>query len=44
MLAVVVADVEIDAEFHFERQKVGTTPAPLSRQNINIVYSNIEIY
>ena len=24
MLAVVVADVEVDGDFHFERQKVGT--------------------
>ena len=31
MLAVVVADVEIDGDFHFERQKVGTTPADLHR-------------
>src|SRR4029453_14236223 len=29
MLAVVLADVEIDGDFHFERQKVGTTPAAL---------------
>jgi Transposase len=29
MLAVVVADVEVDGDFHFERQKVGTTPAAL---------------
>src|SRR5688572_22115956 len=29
MLAVVVADVEIDGDFHFERQKIGTTPADL---------------
>src|SRR5512139_3742170 len=29
MLAVVVANVEIDNEYHFERQKVGTTPAEL---------------
>ena len=29
MLAVVVADVEVDGDFHFERQKVGTTPADL---------------
>jgi hypothetical protein len=29
MLAVVVADVEIDGDFHFSRQKVGTTPADL---------------
>ena len=29
MLAVVVANVEIDGGFHFERQKVGTTPADL---------------
>ena len=31
MLAVVVADVEIDGDFHFERQKVGTTPGDLRR-------------
>jgi transposase len=31
MLAVVVADVEIDGDFHFKRQKVGTTPADLCR-------------
>src|SRR5712692_9536303 len=31
MLAVVVADVEIDGDFYFERQKVGTTPADLRR-------------
>ena len=29
MLAVVVADVEIDGDFHFDRQRVGTTPADL---------------
>ena len=29
MLAVVVADVEIDGDFHFERQKAGTTPSDL---------------
>jgi hypothetical protein len=29
MLAIVVADVEIDGDFHFERQKVGTTPSDL---------------
>ena len=29
MLAVVVADVEVDGEYHFERQKVGTSPADL---------------
>ena len=28
---VVVADVEIDGDSHFERQKVGTTPADLRR-------------
>ena len=31
MLAVVVADDEIDGDFHFERQKVGTTPIDLRR-------------
>jgi transposase len=29
MLAVVVADAEVDGDFHFERQKVGTTPSEL---------------
>ncbi len=29
MLAVVVADVEVDGDFDFERQKVGTTPGEL---------------
>ena len=29
MLAVVVADVELDEEYRFERLKVGTTPADL---------------
>ena len=29
MSAVVVADVEIDREYHFESQEVGTTPAEL---------------
>ncbi len=29
MLAVVVTDVEIDGQYHFERQKVGTSPADL---------------
>jgi transposase len=31
MLAVVVADVEIDGEYPFERQKVGTSPADLRK-------------
>jgi hypothetical protein len=29
MLAVVVADVEVNGDFHFERQKAGTTPSDL---------------
>jgi len=29
MLAVVVADVEVEGEYHFERLKVGTSPAQL---------------
>jgi len=29
MLAVVVADVEVDHEYHFERLRVGTSPAEL---------------
>ena len=31
MLAVAVADVEVDADFQFEREKVGTTPIELRR-------------
>jgi transposase len=31
MLAVAVADVEVDGDYHFERQKVGTTPLDLRR-------------
>ena len=31
MLAVVVADVEVDGDFRFERQKTGTTPLDLRR-------------
>ena len=31
MLAVVVADVESDGEYHFERQRVGTSPGDLRR-------------
>src|SRR5258706_137286 len=31
MLAVAVADVEVDGDFQFERQKVGTTPSDLRR-------------
>ena len=29
MLAVVVADVEVEGDFQFDRQKVGTSPADL---------------
>ena len=31
MLAVVGADVEVDGDFDFERQKFGTTPTELRR-------------
>jgi hypothetical protein len=31
MLAVVVADVEVDGEYHFDRQKVGTGPGDLRK-------------
>ena len=31
MLAIVVADVEVDGDFRFERQKTGTTPLDLHR-------------
>ena len=42
MLAVVVADVEIDGDFHFERQKVGTTPADLRRLADWLVQHEVE--
>ncbi len=42
MLAVVVADVEIDGDFHFERQKVGTTPADLRRVADWLVEHDVE--
>jgi transposase len=42
MLAVVVADVEIDGDFHFERQKVGTTPADLRRLADWLVAQEVE--
>jgi transposase len=29
ILAVVGADIEVEADFHFQRQKVGTSPADL---------------
>ena len=31
MLAVVVADVEVEGDFHFERRKVGTSPGRTAR-------------
>jgi hypothetical protein len=31
MLAIVVADVESDGAYHFERQRVGTSPGDLRR-------------
>jgi hypothetical protein len=33
MLAVVVADVEVDGEYRFERLKVGTSPAELRNRS-----------
>ena len=42
MLAVVVADVEVDGDFHFERQKVGTTPADLRRLADWLVAQEVE--
>ena len=29
MLAIALADIEVDSDFHFDRRKVGTTPAEL---------------
>ena len=31
MLAVVVADVEVEGDYHFERLKVGTSPVNYAR-------------
>ena len=42
MLAVVVADVETDGEFHFDRQKVGTTPADLRGLAAWLVAQDVE--
>jgi len=42
MLAVVVADVEIDGDFHFTRQQVGTTPADLRRLADWLVEDEVE--
>ena len=42
MLAVAVADVEVDGDFHFERQKVGTTPIDLRRLADWLVAHDVE--
>src|SRR5688500_1218412 len=42
MLAVVVADVEVDGEFDFERQKAGTTPTDLRRLADRLVEHEVE--
>jgi hypothetical protein len=42
MLEVVVADVEVAEEFHFERQQVGTTPADLRRLADWLVEHDVE--
>ena len=42
MLAVAVADVEVDDEFHFEHQKVGTTPGDLRRLADWLVEHDVE--
>ena len=42
MLAVVVADVEVDGEFHFERQKAGTTPSDLRSLAAWLVAQEVE--
>jgi hypothetical protein len=43
MLAVVVADVEIDGDFQFDRQKVGTTPADLRGLAEWLVAEEVEV-
>jgi hypothetical protein len=42
MLAVVVADVEVDGDFRFERQKTGTTPLDLHRLTDWLVEREVE--
>ena len=42
MLAVAVADVEIDGDFQFERQKVGTTPIDLRRLADGLVEHEVD--
>jgi transposase len=42
MLAVVVADIEVDGDFHFEHQKVGTAPADLRRLADRLVAQEVE--
>jgi len=42
MLAVVIADVEVDGDFDFERQKVGTTPVDLRRLAEWLVEQDVE--
>ena len=42
MLAVVVADVEVDGDFHVERQQVGTTPGDLRRRADWLVEHEVE--
>jgi transposase len=42
MLAVVVADVESNGEYHFERQRVGTGPADLRRLTDWLVEREVE--
>src|SRR5688572_16822482 len=42
MLAVAVADVEVDDEFHFEHHKVGTTPGDLRRLADWLVEHDVE--
>jgi transposase len=42
MLAVVVADVEVDGDFQFERQKAGTTPSDLRALAAWLVAQEVE--
>jgi hypothetical protein len=44
MLAVVVADVELDEEYRFERLKVGTSPAELRALADWLVEREVEEY
>ena len=42
MVAVVIADVEVDGDWHFERQSFGTTPSHLERLTSWLIEHDVE--